>query len=121
MKIMDTNNNPIIDITAIERTFTMNERKVKALRGLDMQIGRGSFVVLMGPSGSGKTTLLNIVGGLDQPTAGSVSVAGRRLDQLGGPELAELRRAIGFIFQSFPLLPTPPAPEKGEAGPRFCA
>jgi ABC-type lipoprotein export system ATPase subunit len=114
-----TNHNPLIDITAVERTFSMNERKVKALRGLDMQIARSSFVVLMGPSGSGKTTLLNIVGGLDQPTAGSVSVAGRRLDQLGGQELAELRRTIGFIFQSFALLPTASAYENVELGLRL--
>ena len=66
-----TNHDTIIDITAVERTFAISERKVKALRGVDMRIARGSFVVLMGPSGSGKTTLLNIVGGLDQPTAGS--------------------------------------------------
>src|SRR5919112_3426497 len=96
MNIMDTDQNLIIDITAIERTFTMNERKVKALRGLDMQIGRGSFVVLMGPSGSGKTTLLNLVGGLDQPTAGEVVVAGQRIDQLTGSALAKWRaRNVG--------------------------
>jgi len=117
MKIMD--NSPIINITAVERTFTLNERKVKALRGVDMQIARGSFVVLMGPSCSGKTTLLNIVGGLDQPTAGSVSVAGRRLDQLGGQELAKLRRTIGYIFQSFALLPTASAYENVELGLRL--
>ncbi|HEU5103067.1 MAG TPA: ABC transporter ATP-binding protein [Roseiflexaceae bacterium] len=109
----------LIDIAAVERTFTMAERKVKALRGLDMQIARGSFVVLMGPSGSGKTTLLNLVGGLDQPTAGSVSVAGRRLDQLSGQDLAELRRTIGFIFQSFALLPTASAYENVELGLRL--
>jgi ABC-type lipoprotein export system ATPase subunit len=109
----------LIDIAAVERTFTMSERKVKALRGLDMRIARGSFVVLMGPSGSGKTTLLNLVGGLDQPTAGSVSVAGRRLDQLSGQELAELRRTIGFIFQSFALLPTASAYENVELGLRL--
>jgi ABC-type lipoprotein export system ATPase subunit len=114
-----TNQNPIIDITAVERTFSMNERKVKALRGLDMQIGRGSFVVLMGPSGSGKTTLLNIVGGLDQPTAGSVSMAGRRLDQLGGEQLAAMRCQIGFIFQSFALIPTASAYENVELGLRL--
>src|SRR5215218_1421847 len=119
MKTIDANHIPIINITAIERTFSMNERKVKALRGLDMQIEHGSFVVLMGPSGSGKTTLLNIVGGLDQPTAGSVSVAGRRLDQLGGQDLAELRRTIGFIFQSFALLPTASAYENVERGLRL--
>jgi ABC-type lipoprotein export system ATPase subunit len=114
-----TNRDTIIDISAIERTFTMAERKVKALRGLDMRIERGSFVVLMGPSGSGKTTLLNLVGGLDQPTAGSVSVAGQRLDQLSGQDLAELRRTIGFIFQSFALLPTASAYENVELGLRL--
>src|SRR3954464_12458554 len=96
----------IIDASAVERTFTVSERKVKALRGVDLRVARGSFVVLMGPSGSGKTTLLNLIGGLDQPTAGSVAVAGERLDQLGGQSLAALRRTIGFIFQSFALLPT---------------
>jgi len=108
-----------IDIRGVERTFAVSERKVKALRGVDMQVPRGSFVVLMGPSGSGKTTLLNIVGGLDQPTAGSVSVAGSRLDQLSGQELAELRRTIGFIFQSFALLPTASAYENVELGLRL--
>jgi ABC-type lipoprotein export system ATPase subunit len=84
-----------------------------------MSIPRGSFVVLMGPSGSGKTTLLNIIGGLDQPTAGSVAVEGRRLDELGGEELAGLRRSIGFIFQSFALMPTASAYENVELGLRL--
>jgi ABC-type lipoprotein export system ATPase subunit len=109
----------IIDVSGLERTFTMSERKVKALRGVDLRVPHGSFVVLMGPSGSGKTTLLNIIGGLDQPTAGTVSVAGRRLDQMGGPELAALRRTIGFIFQSFALLPTASAYENVEMGLRL--
>src|SRR5215212_4034044 len=115
MTVHDT----IIDITAIERTFTLNERKVKALRGLDMQIARGSFVVLMGPSGSGKTTLLNLIGGLDQPTAGTVMVAGQQLDRLSGSGLAALRRQIGFIFQSFALMPTASAYENVELGLRL--
>src|SRR5512138_3174946 len=96
----------IIEIAGVERTFSVSERKVKALRGVELRVERGSLVVLMGPSGSGKTTLLNLIGGLDQPTGGSISVDGRRLDQLSGQELAELRRRIGFIFQSFALLPT---------------
>src|SRR3989442_11548727 len=112
-------NNYIIEAISLERTFTISERKVKALRGVDLQVARGSLVVLMGPSGSGKTTLLNLIGGLDQPTAGSVAVAGRRLDQLGGQELAALRRTIGFIFQSFALLPTASAYENVELGLRL--
>jgi ABC-type lipoprotein export system ATPase subunit len=108
-----------IDIRGVERTFAVSERKVKALRGVDMQVPRGSFVVLMGPSGSGKTTLLNIVGGLDQPTGGTVAVDGRRLDELGGDDLAALRRRIGFIFQSFALMPTASAYENVELGLRL--
>jgi ABC-type lipoprotein export system ATPase subunit len=113
------NGQNVIIVSGVERTFDVSERKVKALRGVDMSIPRGSFVVLMGPSGSGKTTLLNIIGGLDQPTAGSVAVEGRRLDELGGEELAGLRRSIGFIFQSFALMPTASAYENVELGLRL--
>ncbi len=109
----------MIDIAGVERTFTMNGRAVQALRGIKMQIPRGSFVVLMGPSGSGKTTLLNLLGGLDQPTAGSISVDGQRLDRMSGPALAAHRRRIGFIFQSFALLPTASAYENVELGLRL--
>ena len=109
----------VIDVEQLERTFSVSERKVKALRGVDMRIARGSFVVLMGPSGSGKTTLLNIIGGLDQPTGGAVVVEGRRLDQLSGEDLAALRRRIGFIFQSFALMPTASAYENVELGLRL--
>src|SRR6266511_5263672 len=98
--------NIVIDIQGVERTFAAGDRRVKALRGVDMQIARGALVVLMGPSGSGKTTLLNIVGGLDQPTAGAVTVDGRRLDEMSGTALTAMRRRIGFIFQSFALIPT---------------
>ena len=112
-------NDTIISIAGVERTFATNERKVKALRGVHMDVPRGAFVVLMGPSGSGKTTLLNLVGGLDQPTAGSVTVDGQRLDELGGEELAALRRQIGFIFQSFALMPTASAYENVELGLRL--
>ena len=114
-----TNQDTIIEISGVERTFAMNERKVKALRGIDMRIARGAFVVLMGPSGSGKTTLLNLIGGLDQPTAGTISVAGQPLEQISGEALAELRRQIGFIFQSFALMPTASAYENVELGLRL--
>ncbi|HNP73151.1 MAG TPA: ABC transporter ATP-binding protein [Kouleothrix sp.] len=109
----------MIVLDQVERTFDVNDRQVRALRGLDMRIPRGAFVVLMGPSGSGKTTLLNLVGGLDQPTAGAISVEGRQLAELSGAELAALRRRIGFIFQSFALLPTASAYENVELGLRL--
>ena len=109
----------VINIEAVERTFTLSERKVKALRGVDMRIARGALVVLMGPSGSGKTTLLNIVGGLDQPTAGTVTIDGRRLDEMSGTALTAMRRRIGFIFQSFALIPTASAYENVELGLRL--
>jgi ABC-type lipoprotein export system ATPase subunit len=109
----------VIDIVDVERTFNVRERSVKALRGVDMRIERGAMVVLMGPSGSGKTTLLNIVGGLDQPTSGAVTVDGHRLNDISGAELVGIRRGIGFIFQSFALMPTASAYENVELGLRL--
>ena len=97
----------------------MNDRQVRALRGVDMAVPRSAFVVLMGPSGSGKTTLLNLVGGLDEPTAGTVTREGRQLNTLSSAELAALRRRTGFIFQSFALLPTASAYENVELGLRL--
>ena len=77
-----------------------------ALRGISLDIRRGSFVGLMGRSGSGKTTLLNMIGGLDQPTTGEISVYGERLSSMSQERLTLMRRKnIGFIFQSFALLP----------------
>lgn len=111
--------NDMIELRGIERTFAVSERRIKALRGVDMRVRQGAFVVLMGPSGSGKTTLLNIVGGLDRPTGGSVVVGGRQLDALNSGELAGVRRRIGFIFQSFALLPTASAYENVELGLRL--
>jgi putative ABC transport system ATP-binding protein len=71
-----------------------------------MEVPEGDFVALMGPSGSGKTTLLNLIGGLDTPTSGEVIVAGQRIDQLSGSELAKWRaRNIGFVFQFYNLMP----------------
>src|SRR5690349_11932113 len=104
----------VIDIVDVERIFDVRGREIRALQGVDMRLYRGSFVVLMGPSGSGKTTLLNLVGGLDQPTEGSISVDGQRLDSLSASQLTMLRRQIGFIFQSFALMPTASAYENVE-------
>ena len=109
----------VINIEHVERTFAARGHDVRALRGIDMQIARGAFVVLMGPSGSGKTTLLNLIGGLDQPSAGHVTVEGQRLDQSSAEALAALRRRIGFIFQSFALIPTASVYENVELGLRI--
>lgn len=109
----------VINVVAAARTFGAGGRAIHALRGVDLMVTRGSFVTLMGPSGSGKTTLLNLVGGLDMPTSGSVEVEGRRVDQMPAPELAALRRRIGYVFQSFALLPTASAYENVELGLRL--
>lgn len=111
----------LIDVRGVERRFDAGNERVWALRGVDLQIRRGSFVVLMGPSGSGKTTLLNVLGGLDQPTAGSVIVDGQQLTSASAATLTALRRQIGFIFQSFALLPTASAYENVELGLRIAA
>jgi ABC-type lipoprotein export system ATPase subunit len=110
---------PLVDVYAVERTFTLNGRSVQALRGVHLSVGRGAFVALMGPSGSGKTTLLNIIGGLDHPSAGTVSIDQQRLDQLSSTVLTSLRRRIGFVFQSFALLPTASAYENVELALRI--
>ncbi len=88
------------------RVYRAGARQVHALRGVDLTVGRGEFVALRGRSGSGKTTLLNCIGGLDVPTSGRVCVEGRDVTQLSEGERTALRRGIGFVFQSFALLPT---------------
>jgi len=76
------------------------------LQKLDLEIAKGDFLAMMGPSGSGKTTLLNLIGGLDRPTAGAVTVAGSRLDQMSSGQLAKWRsNHVGFVFQFYNLLP----------------
>ena len=104
-----------IELNQLERTYLSGSNAVRALRGIDMTIPAGRFVALKGRSGSGKTTLLNCVGGLDQPTAGSVTVYGRSLSEMGEKELTDWRRIeVGFIFQAFGLLPTLSAYENVE-------
>lgn len=110
---------PLIDVRGVTRVFGAGARAVHALRGVDLTVERGAFVALMGPSGSGKTTLLNIIGGLDRPTSGSVVIDGRRVDQMRPDELTRLRRQIGFVFQSFALLPTSSAFENVELALRL--
>ena len=96
----------IVQIRQLKKNYTRGKQTVEVLHGIDLDIPKGDFVALMGPSGSGKTTLLNLIGGLDTPTAGSVTVEGRRIDQMSGGELAAWRaNHVGFVFQFYNLLP----------------
>jgi len=106
---------PIVQLKGVSKTYTRGDEAVRVLEQLDFEVPSGSYEALMGPSGSGKTTLLNLIAGLDQPTAGSVEVAGKRLDGLGEGALARWRSTtIGFVFQSYNLLPVLTAMENVE-------
>ncbi|HWY25573.1 MAG TPA: ABC transporter ATP-binding protein [Nevskia sp.] len=96
----------IVSLRNVVKTYTKGKQTVEVLHHLSIEIAEGDFVALMGPSGSGKTTLLNLIGGLDRPTAGEVSVAGERIDQLSSGQLAKWRaRHVGFVFQFYNLMP----------------
>lgn len=105
----------IVSVRGVRREYVQGEIVVKALDGVDLDIEAGEFTVLMGPSGSGKTTLLNLIGGLDEPTAGSVVVDGHDLTQLSATARSTLRlRRIGFVFQAYNLIPVLSAYENAE-------
>ena len=96
----------IVEVKGLIKDFPIGGRSFRALKGITANIEKGEFMGLVGPSGSGKTTLLNIIGGLDSPTEGSLSVLGIALSGKSNKELAALRRdGIGFIFQGYNLLP----------------
>ena len=96
----------IIKLVKIQKTFWRGKEPVPVLDGLTLEVPEGSFEALMGPSGSGKSTILNLIAGLDQPTAGTVEVAGRVISGLSESKLAQWRaETIGFVFQSFQLIP----------------
>lgn len=99
-------NEAIVSLRNVHKRYLRGRQSVEVLQALTLDIARGEFVALMGPSGSGKTTLLNLIGGLDTPTSGEITVAGQRLDQLGSGGLSRWRsRHVGFIFQSYNLMP----------------
>lgn len=97
---------PIIDIKNISKVYTMGEEQVHAVRDISITINRNEYVAIMGPSGSGKSTLMNILGCLDTPTTGSYTLNGSTVSDMDDNELAEIRnKEIGFVFQTFNLLP----------------
>ena len=97
----------LIEIRDLSKVFTRGKQKVEVLHHIDLDVRQGEFLELMGPSGSGKTTLLNLIGGLDQPSGGSIAIGGERIDQLNSAALAKWRAArVGFVFQFYNLMPT---------------
>jgi putative ABC transport system ATP-binding protein len=103
---MSEANGTLVRVEAVTKTFKRGAEEIHVLDQLDLTLAKGEFLALMGPSGSGKSTLLNIIGGLDSPTAGVVSVDGERIDRLSGKKLAAWRaRHIGLVFQFYNLLP----------------
>ena len=102
---MNADNTMAVEARGLTRTFGEEATRVEALRGIDLSVSRGEFVAIMGPSGSGKSTLLHLLGGLDEPTSGSVRVDGQDLGTMTDDEITQLRRRhIGFVFQAFNLL-----------------
>jgi putative ABC transport system ATP-binding protein len=90
----------------LAKTYRMGAEDVPALRGVDLEIARGEYLAIMGPSGSGKSTLMNLIGCLDTPSAGKYWLAGRLVSELKDDDLAAIRnKEIGFVFQTFNLLP----------------
>jgi putative ABC transport system ATP-binding protein len=97
----------IIEVRGLKKTFRVGELDVDALRGVDLNVGRGEFLAVIGPSGSGKSTLFHILGGLAPPTGGEIIIDGVNVRNLTEGQRTEMRRRkVGFVFQKYNLLPT---------------
>ena len=105
----------IVSVKGARREYRQGQITVKALNGVDLDIEPGEFTALIGPSGSGKTTLLNLIGGLDEPSGGSIVVDGKDLAQMSAAERSKMRlERIGFVFQAYNLIPVLSAFENAE-------
>jgi putative ABC transport system ATP-binding protein len=96
----------LIRVRGLDKSYVRGGEEVRVLQGLNLDVGAGEFIAFMGPSGSGKTTLLNLLGGLDVPTSGTVSVAGDEITAMSRRRLTDWRaRHVGFVFQAYNLIP----------------
>ena len=97
----------IVEFKNVSRVYSSGDHELKALDGVDLTLEEGKFVVILGPSGAGKSTLLNMLGGLDSPTSGTITVCGKDISRLTKNELADYRaETVGFVFQFYNLIPT---------------
>ena len=106
MKLGSGNGDSLIKVRNLDKKYVRGSEEIHVLQGLNLDVERGDFLAFMGPSGSGKTTLLNLLGGLDVPSAGSITVAGDEITRLSGGKLTAWRaRHVGFVFQMYNLIP----------------
>jgi putative ABC transport system ATP-binding protein len=108
--MVSVNNNgsssALIQVRGLNKQYRRGSEQIQVLQGLNLDVDKGDFVAFMGPSGSGKTTLLNLLGGLDVPTAGTISVAGDEITHMSSGKLTDWRaRHVGFVFQVYNLIP----------------
>ena len=97
----------LIEFNKVSRIYQVGDHEQKALDNVDLNIEEGKFIVILGPSGAGKSTLLNLLGGLDSPTSGTITVEGKDISKLTNDQLADYRaETVGFVFQSYNLIPT---------------
>jgi putative ABC transport system ATP-binding protein len=97
---------PIVSLREVRRDYALGAERVHALQGVSLDVERGDYVAIVGPSGCGKSTLLNLIGVIDQPTSGTVIIAGKRVDAMSDREATSFRlRNVGFVFQRFYLMP----------------
>lgn len=106
VRVDGSGNGSLIQVRKLDKRYVRGSEEIHVLQGLNLDVEAGDFVAFMGPSGSGKTTLLNLLGGLDVPTSGSVTVAGDEISHLSAAKLTAWRaRHVGFIFQMYNLIP----------------
>ena len=105
-RVVSGETGPVIELSDVRRDYELGDERVHALQGVTLDVARGDYVAIVGPSGCGKSTLLNMIGVIDKPTAGTVSVAGKRVDAMSDGEATQFRlRNMGFVFQRFYLMP----------------
>src|SRR5213082_3631922 len=106
VRVDGSGNNSLIQVRGLDKSYRRGGEEIQVLQRLNLDVDAGDFVAFMGPSGSGKTTLLNLLGGLDVPSAGSVTVAGDEITRMSGAKLTAWRaRHVGFVFQMYNLIP----------------